>query len=79
MKKTILTLLFCASVFGNDYSDGYKAYHAGDFKTAMGLLKNVCDAGDNRGCVFVGIMYNKGLGVKQDPVKGSQYYRKMKR
>jgi len=46
--------------------------YAGDFND----FKKSCDAGDAVGCSNVGLMYDRGQGVKQDYTKAMQFYKK---
>ena len=60
MRKLILGLLVCVSLFGSDFENAKKA----------------CDGGDAIGCWSLGYMYKYGEGVKQDNFKAAELYKK---
>ena len=83
MKKTILTLLFCASVFGSDYSDenptvlAEQAQQALDDKadtTALELSEKACSLGSAEGCVIAGNIYRLGKSTERDNKKAITFF-----
>ena len=60
MKKLILSLLVCASLFGSDFED----------------MKKSCDGGNAIGCYNLGVMYAKGQGIKQNNFKAIKLFKK---
>jgi TPR repeat protein len=44
------------------YAKGMRAYRAGDYKTAYGILKVLADGGNSQAQVAIGSMYHLGLG-----------------
>lgn len=76
MKKLVLALLVCVSLFGSDLDDAYLANQNGDYKKAVGLYKKACDGGEANGCGNLGYKYASGEGVKQDDFKAVELYKK---
>jgi uncharacterized protein len=56
--------------------DGYAAYERADYATALRLGRVVADQGDARGQYFLGVMYDRGQGVRQDYAEAVKWYRK---
>ena len=52
--------------WGADYYKGFDAYQSGDYATALRELQPLAEQGDVNAQVFLGMMYDKGLGVLQD-------------
>ena len=40
------------------------------------MLKNACDSGSAKGCSNLGVLYDKGQGVRQNFSTAKQYYSK---
>ena len=78
MKKVfILLVVLCSVGFSKDLTElGSEAYKKGDYQKAAELIKKACDSGEVRGCLGLGILYQKGQGVKQDYQKAAQFYQK---
>ena len=57
-------------------ADGYVAYQAGDYKTALPLFEEADRYGDLDARLYLGLMYYYGLGVPQDYEKAAYYWRK---
>ncbi len=53
-----------------------QAYKSGNYSTAAKLYKKACDGGESSGCINLGIMYDKGKGVKQDYLTAAKLYKK---
>lgn len=63
MKKILGTLLCASFLFGYDASD-------------LPWAKKACKQGDSYGCLALGFLYQKGLGVEQNYQKAVEYYKK---
>jgi TPR repeat protein len=62
MKKSLLILfLLVGFCFGQHY-----------FKSA----KKACDDGNLDSCISVGVYYKNGIGVRKDPFKALEYFKK---
>ena len=57
-------------------ADGYVAYQAGDYKTALPLFEEADRYGDLDVQFCIGWMYYYGLGVPQDYEKAADWWRK---
>ena len=67
--------LFSGSVFGDDFQDGYDAYHKKDYKTARKFWLPLAEQGDAEAQSNLGLMYDKGQGVPQDYKEAVRLYR----
>ena len=59
-----------------DYADGLFASHKGDYLTAFREFRSLAEKGHSQSQVQLGIMYEMGLGVKQDYSEASKWYQK---
>lgn len=57
-----------------NYADGMEAYRQNDFKTAMREFKATAD--EVRSMYMLGIMFEKGEGIKVDFSEAASWYRK---
>ena len=77
MLKPVLLLLFALNLaLANLTSEGQTAYDAGDEQKAAKIWQKACKAGEARGCVRLGFLYQSGRGVEQDDAKASKFYEK---
>ncbi len=68
MKKiTLLTALFAVQMFAADLTIAMDAIERGDFKTAFQYFKIAAEQGNSIAQQNLAVLYNNGLGVKQDP------------
>ena len=74
-------LLTLAFFFGNigsglaqSYEDGYEAFLAEDYETALSTLLPLAEKGQARSQAVVGFMYLQGLGVAADPETAARWY-----
>lgn len=58
-----------------DYARGYVAYNRGDYATALRELRPLAERGRGSAQYFLGEMYAKGRGVKQDYSQAVKWYR----
>ncbi|WP_456404300.1 tetratricopeptide repeat protein [Hydrogenimonas sp.] len=79
MKKSLLALLILmpAITFASYFSDGIRAYKTGDYIKAKEMLeKAVQEEGAEQAHFFLGLLYLKGKGVKQDLSKARRFLQK---
>ena len=76
MKKFLLGLLVCVSLFGSDLDDAVVALKSGDIKKAVEFFTKACDGGSADGCLNLGFAYISGEGVKQDNFKAVELFTK---
>jgi len=74
----ICVLLFygCASLDSRHFKEGLTAYEAKDYDTAMDLWRPLAGQGNAKAQFNIGVMYNNGQGVDEDPVEALVWYRK---
>ena len=79
LKTLLLTVLLSTSLIGTayaDFNDGYKAYQAKDYATALKEWKPLAKQGDAPSQVNLGLMYERGYGVLKDDKQAVNWYRK---
>jgi len=79
LKTLLLTVLLSTSLIGityADYNDGYKAYQAKDYATALKEWKPLAEQGDSSAQFGLGWMYDLGKGVLKDYKQAADWYRK---
>ena len=78
MKKIILTGLVVISAFGHgDSKDpGMQLLLKNDRKGALEIFKKECNSGNAWACGNAGIMFYRGMGVKENPAEAKKYYNK---
>lgn len=57
-----------------DFEDGLFASHKGDYVTAFREFRSLAEKGHAKAQLHLGIMYEMGLGVKQDYSEASKWY-----
>lgn len=65
-----------AEVCAQDLQAGIKAYNLGDYATALKNWRPLAEKGDPRAQHKLGLLYAQGLGVRKDPVKATEWFRK---
>ncbi|CBY81047.1 hypothetical protein AO053_09715 [Haemophilus influenzae biotype aegyptius] len=86
-KTLFTTALFGASIFSfqsttwadtleQQFQQGLTAYEQSDYQTAFKLWLPLAEQGDAQAQGGLGMMYERGLGVKQDYFKAVNWYRK---
>ena len=58
------------------FDESYKALQAKDYPTAMAEARKAADAGDGRGALLMGIIYQNGYGVAASPQEAFAWYDK---
>jgi hypothetical protein len=82
LKKLGAALLFIALfILGPshvlaDFNDGLFASHKGDYLTAFREFRSLAENGHANAQIQLGIMYEMGLGVKQDYTEASKWYQR---
>ncbi len=59
-------LLFAHTESRADFLEGYQAFQAEDYDTALIELEPAAEAGDKRALFLLGVMHRQGLGVEPD-------------
>jgi TPR repeat protein len=59
-----------------DFEDGLFAIHKGEYRTAFREFRSLAESGHTKSQVQLGIMYELGLGVKQNYTEASKWYQK---
>jgi len=57
------------------FEDGRDAAERGDYKTAMSLWRPLAEQGDAAAQYSLGVLYERGQGVRQDDVEAVKWYR----
>ena len=83
--KTLLTIVFLTVVvligsvrisFSADYIEGHTAARNGNYATALRKFRALAEQGSANAQYSLGLMYNNGLGVKQDYKESAKWYLK---
>lgn len=61
------------------FSDGLKAYDAGDYAGALAAWRPLAEAGETRAQISVAELYAEGLGVRRDLRAAADWYRRAAR
>jgi len=67
---------FARSVAAGPFEDGVAAYQRGDYATAMRLWRPLADQGNGDAQYNIGIMYDKGFGVRPNDATAASWHRK---
>ncbi len=70
-----LSLLAVASASAEQIDDAIVAYEAGDFATALKLLRPLAESGGAEAQYRLGLMYANGMGVPTDQAEAARLYR----
>ena len=69
----IVAMTVCLALSGSvgsaiaaDFDDGWRAYQAGDFATALKVWDELAAKGDARAQFNIGVLYDDGLGVAEN-------------
>jgi TPR repeat protein len=72
----VLVLSVAAPVAAGPLDDGIVAYHAGDYASALRLIRPFAEQGVARAQYNLGVMYAEGRGVAQDYTEAIKWYGK---
>jgi hypothetical protein len=74
----VAVALFVGSMtaHADDFDVGVKAHERGDYATALRIFRQLADQGYALAQNNLGVMYDKGRGVKQDYAEAVRWYRK---
>lgn len=67
-------LLSAGTVSAASYKDGFAAYSRGDYPRALKILQPLAASGNMYAQQSLGVMYEKGQGVKQNYEKAFNWY-----
>jgi TPR repeat protein len=74
MKKIIwIFIIFALSLHADNVDKGMQAIKKRAYDQAFIYFKKACDNGNLKGCVKLGVCYQKGKGVKKDISKAVEY------
>ena len=68
-----LAVMLTATASANNYEKGLEAYDAGDYATALSILKPLAEAGDADAQLTLSWMYYFGRGVPQDDAEWTKW------
>lgn len=70
----LLAMGFPMIAYSYEFQDGLAAAQKGDFSTAQKIWMPLAKNGDPRSQYFLGVMYDAGNGVDQDPKEAIRWY-----
>ena len=70
----VICWLALAAPAWTDYDDGWAAWLAGDYETAMREFRPLAEQGDAGAQLNLGLMYANGHGVPQDTAEAATWY-----
>ena len=79
MKRIALAVVLVVSLAmpaSAGYEEGVAAYGRGSFPAALREFEDLALQGDAAAQFYLGIMYENGLGVAQDPAEAAKWYRR---
>ncbi len=71
-----VVLLLCPNSLRAGLEEGISASHKGDYITAFREFRSLANEGDAKAQYNLGLLYEMGLGVKQDYPEAAKWYRK---
>jgi len=77
--QSLLLVLLClcaAAARAGDTAAADAAYKKGDYRTAARDLRALAEKGEAKAQYRLGVLYDKGQGVKQDRAKAARWYTK---
>ncbi len=74
MKKIIMITLLGSVLFANNVDEGVKALKSGDYDSAVANFLFAAKQGDVIAQENLGVMYNTGLGVKQNKKTAAYWF-----
>lgn len=77
LKAILFVSLFtgiAVTAWAEDYDEAVRAYASGDYPRAYKLFLPLAESGHMDAQFHLGLMYDNGLGVDQDPVIAEKWY-----
>jgi TPR repeat protein len=71
----LLVLASAGPAAAGPMEDAAIAYERGDYATAIRLLRVLAEQGDCGAQVQLGVMYQNGEGVRQNPAEATKWFR----
>ena len=71
----LLAVMLTATALAADLQKGWDAYDAGDYATALSILKPLAEAGNSDAQLTLSWMYDWGEGVAQDHAEAAKWNR----
>lgn len=71
----VLALVSAGPALADQMEDAAAAYGRGDYATAFRLLRVLAEQGDVGAQVQLGVMYQNGEGVRQNPSEATKWFR----
>ncbi len=71
-----LILIMLPALGQTDYLDGVAAFTRDDYQTALSEWRPLAESGQADAQFNLGVLYDEGLGVKQDQAQAVQWYRR---
>jgi TPR repeat protein len=75
MAALLAAAMLGSPAHGDPLDEATAAYKAGDYDGAVKLLRPLANAGNRAAQYDLGMLYNEGKGVAQDPVEASKWFR----
>tara|TARA_B100000686_G_scaffold79749_1_gene85991 strand:- start:184 stop:468 length:285 start_codon:yes stop_codon:yes gene_type:complete len=75
-KIVFVLVLLASNAHADDVQEGLKALERGDYKTAFQKWQRLAQKGNSIAQFNLGLMYDKGDGVRQSFPKAVKWYRK---
>ena len=76
VKKIIISTILSSYLFAGSYDNGIESYKKSEYKKALESFKIASNNNDNRAMLAIGIIYANGDGVRWDPVKSFDWFKK---
>ncbi|HQI82878.1 MAG TPA: hypothetical protein PLR71_15130, partial [Deltaproteobacteria bacterium] len=67
-------VLFSTAAWAGIPEDVRLAYESGDYVKAAALCRTHAERGDSQAQIFLGMLYHKGYGVKQDNAEALSWF-----
>ena len=71
----IITLGMAQGAYAGPYEDAEAAYNRGDYATALSLLRPLASQRHAKAQIYLGFMYEAGLGVVKNHKEAMKWYR----
>ena len=76
MKKLFISIILSIYLFAGSYDNGIEFYKQGKYKKALESFKIAANNDDNKAMLAIGIIYANGDGVRWDPIKSFDWFKK---